>query len=137
MKVVLDTNVMVSGLLDPYGSPGRILEIVAAGELSPCYDARMLCEYQGVLLRPVFNFAADRIDALLEQVRAAGQSVAALPLARPLPDHDDEPFLEVAIAAAVEYLVTGNLRHYPARLCGGVRVVSPAAFLKAYRERQT
>ena len=48
MKVVLDTNVLVSGLLNPYGPPGRIVQLAAAGELQLCLDARILAEYREV-----------------------------------------------------------------------------------------
>ena len=137
MRIVLDTNVLVSGLLNPFGPPARILQLLAAGELSLCYDARILCDYRGVLLRPAFGFRSDQVDSLLEQIRATGEPVAAVPLAHRLPDRDAEPFLEVALAAGVEYLVTGNLRHYPARTRSGVRVVSPASFVEAFQARQT
>ena len=130
MRIVLNTNVLVSGLLNPYGRPGRIVQMAAAGELALCFDARIICEYREVLSRPVFPFRAEQIDALLEQIRAAGEPVAAQPLAERLPDPDDEPFLEVAIAASADCLVTGNPRHYPAKCCGGVRVIPPAKFLK-------
>jgi PIN domain-containing protein len=44
MKVVLDTNVLVSGLLQPYSHPGQILRMVAGGTISLGYDARVLGE---------------------------------------------------------------------------------------------
>jgi len=132
VKIVLDTNVLVSGLLNPYGPPGHIVRMVAAGDLLLCFDARILCEYREVLLRPAFPFQSHQVDALLEQITAAGEPVAGRPLAHGLPDRDDAPFLEVAIAAAADYLVTGNPRHYPAGLRQGVRVVSPAQFVQAY-----
>ena len=53
MRVVLDTNVLVSGLLSPYGSPGEIVRRLAAGELTPCLEVRILVEYREVLLRRV------------------------------------------------------------------------------------
>ena len=68
MKIVLDTNVLLSGLLSPYGPPGHIVRMVAAG---------------------------------------------------------------------ADYLVTGNLRHIPAPLRHGVRVVSPAQFVQAYPGKTT
>ena len=129
MRIVLDTNVLVSGLLNPYGPPGQIVVLVAAGEVSLCFDARILAEYREVLLRPKFDFHARHVEALLEQIRAAGASAAAAPLRDPLPDRDDEPFLEVAIAAPADYLVTGNPRHYPAPLRGGVQVATPRKFI--------
>ena len=137
MRIVLDTNVLVSGLLNPSGPPGRILQMIAAGELSLCYDARILCEYRGVLSRPAFGFRADCVDALIEQIRTSGEPVAALPLRRRLPHRDDEAFMEIALAGVVEYLVTGNLRHYPAPVQSGIRVVSPASFIAAYQSKPT
>lgn len=134
MKIVLDTNVLVSGLLNPYGPPGRIVQMVAGGELTLCFDARILCEYREVLLRPAFPFRPEQVDALLDQIRTAGEPTSARPLAQCLPDPDDEPFLEVAIAAGAEYLVTGNMRHYPAKCREGIRVVSPRKFLETCRE---
>ena len=136
MTVVLDTNVLVSGLLNPYGPPGQIVAMAASGKLSLCFDARILGEYRAVLLRPKFGFRPNHVEVLLEQIQAVGESVAASPLPHPLPDRDDEAFLEVAIVAAAEYLVTGNLRHYPRRSRGAVQVVSPAEYLKIYRAMQ-
>jgi uncharacterized protein len=133
MRIVLDTNVLVSGLLTPYGPSGQIVRMAAAGEIPLCFDARILVEYRDVLLRPRFGFRVEHVDALLEQFRTAGMSAASQPLACQLPDRDDEPFLEVAVASAVDYLVTGNLRHFPARLRSGIAVVSPAEFVEAYR----
>jgi uncharacterized protein len=133
MRVVLDTNVLVSGLLNPHGPPGAIVRMVADGELSVSYDARVLNEYREVLLRPLFPFRVEEVDALLEQISAAGEAVASLPLGRRLPDPDDEVFLEVAIAARADCLITGNLQHYPEDRRSGVRLVTPREFIDEYR----
>jgi putative PIN family toxin of toxin-antitoxin system len=121
MMIALDTNVLVSGLLNPYGAPGQIVRMVAAGNVALCFDARILGEYREVLMRPKFPFRAEQIDALLDQIRAAGESVSPRPCPHALPDHDDEAFLEAALATGV-CLVTGNPKHYPARCREGVRV---------------
>ena len=131
MKIVLDTNVLVSGLLNPHGPPGRIVQMIIAGRISLCYDTRVFCEYREVLLRPEFPFVAHEVEALLEQIRVAGELLAAAHLPATLPDPDDAPFLEVAIAGKVEYLVTGNPRHFPVAGQCGIRVISPAGFLEA------
>ena len=133
MKVVLDTNVLVSGLLSPFGTCPEIIRMVSAGELRLCFDARILSEYREVLRRPKFQFDEDNIIALVEQIEHHGLTMAPSPLPRPLPDPDDDPFLEVAIAAAAQSLITGNLEHFPAELRQGVRVLSPAEFLAFYR----
>lgn len=133
MRVVLDTNVLVSGILSPHGPPGRILALVASGELILCHDARILVEYAEVLHRPRFGFDPARVDLLLHQIVAEGERTTAVPLDSALPDVDDEPFLEIAAAADCP-LVTGNLRHYPDDERGNVRVLPPADYLRELRK---
>ena len=132
MRVVLDTNVIVSGFLNPAGPPGTLVRLAAEGVLSLCHDARILTEYREVLLRPKFGFSAAMVDPFLEQIEADGFLASAVPLARPLPDPDDESFLEVAVAASAP-LVTGNIRHFPVASRAGTEVLSPAAFVDKLR----
>lgn len=136
MRLVLDTNVLVSGLLFPYSVPGEIVRMAAAGGLTLCYDARVLDEYRVVLARPKFGFAAEHVEELLSQIQADGEAVAGRPLRERLPDPDDEPFLEVALAAGASCLVTRNLRHYPAHAREGMSVLSPAALLDLLRAQR-
>jgi uncharacterized protein len=135
VRIVLDTNVMVSGLWSPFGPPGKIVGLVAAGALPLLLDERILGEYREVLSRNEFGFDPEKVESLLLQVEATGEFVVALPLPERLPDPDDEAFLEVALAAQADFLVTGNLRHFPARVRQGVAVVSPRDFLEALRGR--
>lgn len=137
MRMVLDTNVLVSGLLSPFGAPGEIVRLVSSGMVSLAYEVRILAEYREVLRRPAFPFSCGQVEALLEQIRTGGLLVGARPLPAPLPDPDDEVFLAVALAGAARYLVTGNPRHYPAKSRQGVHVVSPSEFLACYREQGT
>ncbi|MGA2065724.1 MAG: putative toxin-antitoxin system toxin component, PIN family [Thermoguttaceae bacterium] len=136
MRIVLDTNVLVSGLLNPYGPPGQIVRMVASGGIALCFDACILGEYREVLLRPKFPFRAEQIDVLLEQIRAVGELVSPSEgCPQRLPDPADEPFLAAAIAGGAAYLVTGNPKHYPAGCRGGVALVSPARFLDLVQAR--
>ncbi len=134
MRIVLDTNVLVSGLLSPFGPSGDIVRLLAAGAVRACYDARILDEYREVLSRPAFRIEDDRARSLLNQIAADGLLVTARPLAVPLPDPDDEVFLAVALAGNARCLVTGNLRHYPKPIRQRMTVVSPRNFLDLYRE---
>ena len=132
MRVVVDTNVLVSGLLTPFGAPGVIVSFVVGGRLQLCYDARILAEYDDVLRRPSFGFKEEDVAFLLAQVRAQGELVVPVPLSVRLPHADDEPFLEVAEAAMAEFLVTGNLRHFAVNGRKSTRVVSPREFLDQF-----
>jgi len=135
MKIVLDTNVLVSGLLTPFGPSGEIVRMVSAGELISYIDARILSEYQEVLHRPKFKFNKDHISILLDFIKIYGQFVSSLPLKNRLPDPDDEPFLEVAIAGKVRSLITGNIVHYPPSYREGIKIFSPSEFLEFYRKQ--
>lgn len=129
MTIVVDTNVLVSGLLNPRGAPGRIVDLVLGGHVSMIVDDRILAEYHDVLKRGRFGFDAKDADTLLTFIDATATHVHGASLGERLPDKDDEPFLEAAIAGEADALVTGNVRHFPARLTQGVRVLSPAAFV--------
>lgn len=135
MKIVVDTNVLVAGLLTPWGVCGQVVRLLTSGTISLCVDARILLEYEDVLHRPRFAIDARKADIVLEYVRKAATVYPTAPLAHRLPDPDDEAFLEVGIAAAAECLVTGNPRHFPTACTEGVRVLSPADFLEFLRKR--
>ena len=135
MKIVVDTNVLVSGLLTSFGPSGEIVRMVFSGELLLYIDARILSEYQGVLHRPKFNFSKDHIGILIDFIKQYGQFISSSPLKNRLPDPDDEPFLEVAIAGKVRSLVTGNTVHYPSPLREGIDIFSPSEFIEFYRKQ--
>lgn len=135
MKVVVDTNVLVAGLLSPFGPPGEIVRMIASGAVTLCLDARVLTEYSDVLSRAKFHFEPEQVQILLEQIRTEGLSVAGAPLASRLPDPSDEPFLEIALAGHAVCLITGNSKHFPAPKRQGMAVLSPAEFLDLYRNQ--
>jgi uncharacterized protein len=128
MLVVLDTNVLVSALLSPFGPPARVLDLALSGEIRLAYDDRVMAEYRGVPAMPKFGFAPDDVADLLAFLEADGEPVTARPLGCELPDAGHLPFLEVATQAETT-LVTGNVAHYPNSVRGAVIVVTPAEYL--------
>ena len=130
MIIVLDTNVVISGVLKPYGHSAVILRLVAEGAIQAAYDVRTLAEYRDVLTRAEFNFSPKTVEAFLTQVEQEGVPVSCRPLKFHLPDPEDEPFLEVALASRAMAVVTGNKRHFPQAEYEGVRILSPAEFVK-------
>jgi putative PIN family toxin of toxin-antitoxin system len=137
MKIVLDTNVLVAGLLSPFGPCAEIVPMVSSGELTLYFDARILSEYDEVLRRSRFRFHIDKVVALLDHIEHCGHIVASSPLSNSLPDPGDQPFLEVAAAGQAVCLVIENLAHFPLKLCQGVKILSPSAFLIFYRRHLT
>jgi len=134
VKVVIDTNVLVSGLLNPFGSSGEIVRMIASGQLILCYDARIISEYSEVLNRRKFDFDKMSVEILLSFIKETGIPSSPTPIKKLLPDEDDVPFLEVALAEDVEFLVTGNISHFPEKYCKKIKVVSPKKFIEMYRK---
>jgi len=128
MRAVFDTHVVVSGLLAGTGTCGRLLDLVLEGEVLLCADQRVLAEYREVASRPELGIDPTDGGRVIDFLDLAAEPVTALPLDIALPDPDDLPLLEVAARASAP-LVTGNLRHYPARARRGVEVLSPREFL--------
>lgn len=113
MRIVLDTNVLISGLLNPDGNPAVILGLIINGKIKLIYDNRILSEYKDVLYRKKFGFKAKWIEPLIDFIRNEGEFIIADPIAGSFKDPDDKKFYEVAKAAEVEYIITGNIVHFP------------------------
>ena len=129
IRAVIDTTVIVSGLLSPAGNEALILLAIHRGLVRPCISAAVMAEYAEVLARPKFAFPADEIAAAIAMFRDNGELVAPRQSVPALPDPDDARFLHCAETAQAEYLVTGNKRHFPQEACGSVRVVSAGELL--------
>lgn len=128
MRIVLDTNVLVSGLLPSKGAPARVLDLVLDGAVKVVFAGTIIHEYREVLARPKFakTIAPDRARAVVDFIELAGECVEAPRATATSPDPKDQVFLDVAVATGA-VLVTGNRLDYPA----GCDVRSPAELLAA------
>jgi len=131
VKVVLDTNILVSGLMTRGGNSAVILDHVVQGSLTACADDRMFDEYERVCVDPGLKLDTDAVHDFLSFLRYSAEQVVPRPLGVVIPDPDDVPFLEVA-AASDAVLITGNRKHFPAKNVGRVRVASPAEFMALF-----
>ena len=129
MRIVLDTNVLVSALLSPNGVPASIVNAILDDTVTILVDDRILLEYREVLQRPKFAFPKDAFHPLLEFLEHHGEYVSAGPAPVSMNDPGDVPFYEVAVTADADYLVTGNTRHFPEKRW----IVSPARFIDIIR----
>ena len=131
MKVVLDTNVLVSGLWTPKGPAGRILQSLAAGAFDLYLDERIFAEYRDVFARKKIKrkVGDGAIANLLRTVTDRGRWVSAPRVDDQLPDPKDQMFLEVAVACQADYLVTFNLKHFPRDQTLGIPIILPHQFL--------
>lgn len=131
VRVVLDTNVLVSALLQPQGLPARtFLTTVAGTRAQLCVSGDIYAEYEEVLRRPKFNRTESVIEHTLRTIRQNGFWVRPSQEVRACSDPDDDIFLECAQAAGARYLVTGNLKDFPAKWAG-TQILTPRQFLDA------
>ncbi len=122
---VLDTNVLVLGLLSPSGPPGRLVDVLLARRLILALDDRIEAEYRDVLARPRLGIEPLRRETFLAILQFQAH-VTAMPWPhRGPPDEDDVLFLEVALETPARTVVTGNLKHVPPACRGPVTVLSP------------
>ena len=127
MFVVVDTNILVSAFWSRNGNPAKIIGLIQNGIITPCYDYRILEEYEEVLSRDRFGFDEWEINDFLSQIKHDGISVIANPVNINFVDESDKKFYEVAKYCGAK-LITGNLKHFPNESF----VVSPAEFLNIF-----
>jgi uncharacterized protein len=134
MRLVVDTNVLVAGILSASGPPGWIVEALLSGEIEPVLDAGIRAEYEDVLTRPKLSLKPELVAAVLDVIDRSGLEAIVPPWPEPLPDPDDAPFLAVAAWVGCP-LVTGNLRHFPAKARGEVVVLNPRRLVDHFSRR--
>jgi uncharacterized protein len=129
IRAVIDTNVLVSGLLSPAGNEALILLAIHQGLVHPCFSEEILEEYAAVLARPKFSFPPDEIAAVLAMLRSQGELFQPDLSAAVSSDPADTKFLHCAQAAQADYIVTGNKRDFPDASYGVTRIVSAGELL--------
>ena len=132
--MVLDTNILVSACWKPGGNEAEVARLSTSGALTPCVSAAVLAEYRDVLSRRKLSGISALATELLASLEQAALTVETGPLVQASVDEDDNRFLECLDAANAEFLITGNLRHYPL-VWGAARIVNARTFLSLrYRE---
>jgi putative PIN family toxin of toxin-antitoxin system len=111
VRIVPDTNVLVSAMLRQGSVPDHVVGLVLAGRCELVVDSRIVSEYRAVLARPEFGFDTAEVEALLAFVERS-EWVVADPLTLPVRDEGDRAFIEVAVAGGAEMIVTGNVRDF-------------------------
>lgn len=132
MRVVLDTNIFISGLLSAVGPPARIVQAVLQRRLIPIMSSATFAELATVVhrskLQPAFARAGVDLTIFLATVRAEAHFLDPRPTHTPLRDEHDRPFLDLmATTPPPQYFVTGD-KDFDAPQYSGVPVISAAEF---------
>lgn len=113
LRLVVDTNIVVSAVLKPEGLQRTVLLLALTSPAHLYVSQPILAEYRNVLARREFKIARGLQLQMLQLIRNRARIVRpkyALNAAR---DPDDNKFLECADAARADYLITGNQRQFP------------------------
>jgi uncharacterized protein len=113
IKVVLDTNVIISAHLKPDGLERLVLNLALAERIHLYISTETFAEYARVLHRSKFKINPDWADESLQLITAHAKMVMPTRVLSVSPDEGDNRFLECAEEAQADYLVTGNKRHFP------------------------
>ncbi len=128
LRVVLDTNVVVSGLLRQKGAPAAILDAATSKQFRCYVSESLLDEYREVLTRDYLGLDQRRAARFIGDLREIAIFVVPRKKVTVARDPDDDRVLECALEAGADFIVTGNIRDFPAQF-RGVRVVTPRDFL--------
>jgi putative PIN family toxin of toxin-antitoxin system len=114
LRLVIDTNVLVSAALKPQGLERKTL-LIALTKPAHLYVSRPIqLEYSGVLARPQLQIRKGLRLQLLQYIRNQSHLIVPAISIQACVDVKDDKFLECADAARTDYLITGNLKHFPA-----------------------
>jgi putative PIN family toxin of toxin-antitoxin system len=133
IRFVLDTNIIVSALLQPLGPPAQVFLLGINHSLQLCVSADVFAEYEEVIHRPRFKRSEATIAGTLRYIRENAIWVRPSNRIRACVDPDNDIFLECAEAAKANYIVTGNLKHFPVSWPTS-RIVTPRWLLDNFAE---
>lgn len=134
IRVVLDTNLLVSALGNPRGAPAKILEAWRLGNIAVVSSAAILDEVRRVMeyprIRKYLRLRPEGIEVLLDELREFCLIVPGdLEVSVIEEDHSDDKFLACALEGEVEFIISGDKHLKSLREYRGVQILSPNAFL--------
>ncbi|HEV2402180.1 MAG TPA: putative toxin-antitoxin system toxin component, PIN family [Candidatus Sulfotelmatobacter sp.] len=129
LRLVLDTNVLVSAVLKQEGLERAVLNLALSRPARIYVSQKILEEYGDVLSRPELRIRKGLRRQFLALIKHRSRLVKPRLKIEIGRDPDDAKFLECADAARADYLVTGNLKHFP-RYWKNTKIVKPREFIE-------
>ena len=133
-RAVLDTNVIVSGIIKGHSPPGRILAALFKGRFTSVTSAALLTEVSRVLAYPKirnrYHLSQQASEAILNSLALLSDIVSVPHTSRITRDPQDDPVLACAAEGQADFLVTGDSDILILKGFRGIRLVTPRDFLK-------
>ena len=131
MKIVCDTNILISAYRFAKGKPDQVLEKVRHREIELIVSPAILLEFQNVLRRK-FDCSESLIRALTKNLERISEKVTpSLRLSAIKEDEPDNRILECAVEGNCDYIISGDEHHIlPLREYKGIKILRASEFLK-------
>jgi len=113
LRLVIDTNVVVSAALKPEGLPRTVVLLAMTKPIRWYVSDPIVSEYATVLARPELKIRKSLRQQFLQLIKNHAHIVTPSRLAQVTSDPADNIFIECADRARADYLITGNQRHFP------------------------
>jgi len=135
LKVVIDTNVLISGL-NFAGKPGEVLDLLIKEEIEVFVSCYILFELESIL-RNKFRWEEDQIRRVLELIKAKVIEIQPKHRLSAIEEKDaDNRILECAVESKADYIISGDKRHIlPIKEYSGIKILSPHEFLSLWENR--
>ena len=132
MKVVLDTNVFISGIFFS-GPPHQILKAWRDGKINLVLSEKIFEEYVRVAEVLSERFPQTQLTPILELLMVEAEFTSAFDLPKPVcADPDDDKFIECAIAGKAEAIISGDKHLLKASGYHGIEVITPRKFVDKF-----
>lgn len=134
MRVVVDTNILVSAVIKPTGAVGPVLIALRKGRYTILYAQPLLTELVDVINRPrirnKYGLTDEDIRTVIALILLRGEAVMPQEKITACRDPDDNKFLEVAVAGDADLIVSGDGDLLVLNPFRDIPIVTPRAFLK-------
>ncbi len=135
-KIVIDTNVIVSSLIQRSYPNFIINEIFIGDKFQLCVSAQLMSEYYEVLSRPKFANFKDfflRAEMLLVEIEAKAVNYSPTIKLNIIADEDDNMILELADECVADFIITGNTNDFTLPSYKQTKIVSPRTYWEQYK----
>jgi putative PIN family toxin of toxin-antitoxin system len=131
LKLVIDTNVVISALLKPESNPALIMSLILRGDCRLCVTEKIFAEYEEVLGRGKFkNLNQASVREFLSTLKSRALWVVPKVIIDDVAkDPADNAFLECALESKADFLITGNIPHFPEKKFHRTSIVIPGEFV--------